>query len=83
VTVTTPTPGPTETGCLRADMLDVKVGQAKKDDPEAMTRVGFDAMKRGDGDVVSGLKKNVTPAGVVAERHRRMAEPGSAKKASK
>jgi NAD(P)-dependent dehydrogenase (short-subunit alcohol dehydrogenase family) len=42
----------------------------------------------GDGDVVSGWKNklqtamaNVTPAGVLAEQHRKMAEPGSAKKA--
>jgi hypothetical protein len=50
--------------------------------------VGFDAMMRGDGDVVSGWKNklqsaiaNITPAGVLAEQHRRMAEPGSADKA--
>ena len=42
---------------------------------------------RGDGDVVSGRKNklqsaiaNVTPAGVQAEQHRRLAEPGSAEK---
>jgi NAD(P)-dependent dehydrogenase (short-subunit alcohol dehydrogenase family) len=59
-----------------------------KDDPADVARVGFDAMMRGDGDVVSGWKNklqsaiaNVTPAGVLAEQHRRMAEPGSAKKA--
>jgi uncharacterized protein len=53
-----------------------------------VARVGFDAMMRGDGDVVSGWKNklqtamaNVTPAGVLAEQHRQMAEPGSAKKA--
>ena len=53
-----------------------------------VARVGFDAMMRGDGDVVSGWKNklqtamaNVTPAGVLAEQHRKMAEPGSAKKA--
>ena len=40
-----------------------------------------------DGDVVSGWKNklqsaiaNVTPAGVLAEQHRRMAEPGPAAK---
>lgn len=39
-----------------------------------------------DGDVVSGWKNklqsamaNITPAGVPAEQHRRMAEPGSVK----
>ena len=54
-----------------------------------MARVGFDAMMRGDRDVVSGWQNklqsaiaNVTPAGIVAEQHRRMAEPGSAKQAS-
>ena len=38
----------------RADMLDTKVGQDPKDDPADVARVGFDAMTRGDGDVVSG-----------------------------
>jgi hypothetical protein len=70
-------------------MLDTKVGQGKKDDPADVARVGFDAMMRGDGDVVSGWQNklqaaiaNVTPAGILAEQHRRMAEPGSAKQAS-
>jgi len=88
VTVTCLMPGATETDFFeRADMLDTKVGQAKKDDPADVARVGFDAMMRGDGDVVSGWKNklqsaiaNVTPAGVLAEQHRKMAEPGSAKK---
>jgi len=81
-------PGATDTDFFeRADMLDTKVGQAKKDDPAEVARVGFDAMMRGDGDVVSGWKNklqsaiaNVTPAGLLAEQHRRMAEPGSAHK---
>jgi hypothetical protein len=53
-----------------------------------VARVGFDAMMRGDGDVVGGWRNklpspiaNVTPASVLAEPHRRMAEPGSAKQA--
>jgi uncharacterized protein len=44
-------------------------------------------MMKGSGDVVSGWKNqiqsavaNVTPAGVLAEQHRKMAEPGSAVK---
>jgi short-subunit dehydrogenase len=86
VTVTCLMPGATETDFFeRADMLDTKVGQGKKDDPADVARVGFDAMMRGDGDVVSGWKNklqsaiaNVTPAGVLAEQHRKMAEPGSA-----
>ena len=59
----------------------------QKDDPADVARVGFDAMMRGDGDVVSGWKNklqtaiaNVTPAAVLAEQHRKMAEPGSGKK---
>ena len=43
-------------------------------------------MMKGEGDVVSGWKNklqaaiaSVTPAGLLAEKHRRMAEPGSAK----
>ena len=42
---------------------------------------------RGDGDVVTGWKNklesaiaNVTPVPVLAERHRKMAEPGSVSK---
>ena len=89
MTVTCLMPGATETDFFeRADMLDTKVGQGKKDDPADVARVGFDAMMRGDGDVVSGWKNklqsaiaNITPAGVLAEQHRHMAEPGSAEKA--
>jgi short-subunit dehydrogenase len=89
VTVTCLMPGATETDFFeRADMLDTKVGQGQKDDPADVARVGFEAMMRGDGDVVSGWKNklqsaiaNVTPAGVLVEQHRKMAEPGSAQKA--
>ncbi len=90
VTVTCLMPGATETDFFeRADMLDTKVGQSKKDDPADVARIGFDAMMRGDGDVVSGWKNklqsaiaNVTPAGVLAEQHRKMAEPGSGQNAT-
>jgi short-subunit dehydrogenase len=90
VTVTCLMPGATDTEFFeRADMTDTKVAQdAKDEDPADVARVGFDAMMRGDGDVVSGWKNkvqtaiaNITPAGVLAEQHRRMAEPGSAKDA--
>jgi short-subunit dehydrogenase len=90
ITVTCLMPGATETDFFeRADMLDTKVGQGKKDDPADVARVGFDAMMRGDGDVVSGWKNklqsaiaNITPAGVLAEQHRKMAEPGSGREAN-
>jgi len=87
VTVTCLMPGPTETEFFeRADMLDTKVGQQKKDDPADVAKTGFEAMMKGEGDVVSGLKNklqaaaaNVTPSSVLAEQHRRMAEPETAK----
>jgi len=89
VTVTCLMPGATETDFFaRADLLDTKVGQSAKDDPADVAKVGFGAMMRGDGDIVSGWKNelfsaiaNVTPAGILAEQHRKMAEPGSASKA--
>ncbi|MBP0437599.1 SDR family NAD(P)-dependent oxidoreductase [Tianweitania sediminis] len=85
VTVTCLMPGPTDTEFFeRADMLDTSVGQGKKDDPAMVARTGYDAMMRGDGDTVSGWKNKiqsaiatVTPSGMLAEQHRKMAEPGS------
>ena len=87
ITVTCLMPGATENEFFeRAGMMDTKVGQQAKDDPRDVAQIGFDAMMRGDGDVVSGWKNkvqsavaNVTPAGMLAEQHRRKAEPGSAK----
>jgi short-subunit dehydrogenase len=87
VTVTCLMPGATETEFFeRADMLDTKVGTDEKDDPADVARVGYDAMMRGDGDVVAGWKNklqtavaSVTPSGMLAEQHRKMAEPGTAK----
>lgn len=88
VTVTCLMPGPTDTRFFeRAGLLDTAVGQAEKDDPAEVARTGYHAMMDGDGDVVSGMKNkvqaaiaNVTPSGVLASAHRKMAEPGSAKK---
>src|SRR5690242_16618327 len=85
VTVTCLMPGATETEFFeRADLMDTKLGQSKKDDPADVAKVGWAAMMRGDGDVVSGWQNklrsaiaNVTPAAVLAEQHRRQAEPGS------
>jgi len=87
VTVTCLMPGATETEFFaRADMLDTKVGQAEKDDPAEVAKTGFDAMMQGEGDVVYGWKNklqtamaNVTPASLLAEQHRKKAEPGSGK----
>jgi uncharacterized protein len=89
VTVTCLMPGATDTDFFaRADELDTKVGAEEKDDAVDVARAGFEAMMAGQGDVVSGVKNkvmtslaSVTPSGIVAEQHRRMAEPGSDKNA--
>jgi len=88
VTVTCLMPGPTDTDFFeRADLMDTKVGTSDtKMSAAEVARIGFDAMMDGEGDVVAGLKNklqaavaNVTPAALLAEQHRRMAEPGTAK----
>jgi short-subunit dehydrogenase len=87
VTVTCLMPGPTETEFFeRADMTDTKVGAQNKMSAGEVARIGFKAMMDGDGDVVAGIKNklqsaiaSVTPSAVLAEQHRKMAEPGSAK----
>jgi short-subunit dehydrogenase len=87
VSVTCLMPGATETEFFqRADMMDTKVGTADKDDAATVAKIGFDAMINGEGDVVAGLKNKVqsavasiTPSGMLASQHRKMAEPGSAK----
>jgi uncharacterized protein len=87
VTVTCLMPGATETEFFeRADMMDTKVGTMKKDDPADVAKTGFDAMMRGDGDIVAGWQNklqtaiaSVTPAGMLAQQHRKQAEPGTAK----
>jgi len=88
ITVTCLMPGATDTEFFeRAGMMDTKVGTDPKDDPADVAKAGFDAMIEGKGDVVAGLKNkiqttiaNVTPAAVLAEQHRKMAEPGTARK---
>ncbi|TNC74772.1 SDR family NAD(P)-dependent oxidoreductase [Rubellimicrobium roseum] len=85
VTVTDLMPGATETEFFeRAHLEDTKVGTSKKDDPAMVAEVGWKAMMNGEGDVVAGWKNkiqsaiaNITPAGMMAEQHRKMAEPGS------
>ncbi|MBB3007419.1 SDR family NAD(P)-dependent oxidoreductase [Cupriavidus alkaliphilus] len=86
VSVTCLMPGATETDFFeRADLLDTRLGQQKKADPAEVARIGFDAMMRGEGEVVPGWQNKlraaiamVTPADVLAEQHRRMAEPQDA-----
>ena len=88
VTVTCLMPGATETDFFeRADMLDTKVGTQKKQSPVEVARLGFEAMMKGEGDVVTGWQNKlraamakVLPAEMMAEQHRKMAEPGGAQK---
>ncbi|HEX3998806.1 MAG TPA: SDR family NAD(P)-dependent oxidoreductase [Pirellulales bacterium] len=88
VSVTCLMPGGTDTKFFeRADMLDTKIGTSEKDDPAKVAEIGFEAMLRGEGDIVSGWKNkiqsaiaNVTPAERLAEKHRKIAEPGTARK---
>jgi len=85
ITVTCLMPGPTDTEFFeRADLMDTKVGQDEKADPAKVAKVGFEAMIKGEGDVVAGWKNklqaaaaHILPAGMLAEQHRKMAEPGS------
>ena len=80
-------PGATETEFFhRADMDDTKVGaNPKKDDAAMVAKTGFDALMKGEGDVVAGWKNKlqaaaaaVIPDSILAEQHRKMAEPGTA-----
>lgn len=83
VTISCLMPGPTDTEFFqRADMLDTRVGQGRKSDPADVARIGFEAMLKGEADVVAGLKNKlevalskVMPAQAVAQMHRRLAEP--------
>jgi uncharacterized protein len=88
VTVTCLMPGVTDTAFFeRADMMDTAVGQGTKADPADVAKTGFEAMLKGEGDVVAGWKNklqtaaaSVTPAAILAEQHRKQAEPGSGKR---
>jgi len=80
-------PGATETEFFeRADMMDTKVGTEKKQPADEVAKIGFEAMLRGDGDVVAGWQNklqaaiaHIAPAGALAEMHRKQAAPGTAK----
>jgi short-subunit dehydrogenase len=83
VTVTCLMPGPTETDFFAsADMEDTRIGQAAKADPADVARQGYEAMQKGRSGVVTGFMNKVQtafsgiiPDSVLAQMHRRMAEP--------
>jgi short-subunit dehydrogenase len=88
VTVSCLMPGATETEFFeRAEMMDTKVGTDKKQPADEVAKAGFQAMMKGEGEVVTGWSNklraaisHVVPSSVLAESHRKMAEPGSAKR---
>jgi short-subunit dehydrogenase len=87
VTVTCLMPGATDTDFFaRADMLDTKVGTEDKADPADVAKTGFDAMEKGEAGVIAGLSNKLraalasfVPDTMLAEQHRKMAEPGTAR----
>ena len=88
VTLTNLMPGPVETEFFeRGDMMDTSVGtDPNKSDPADVAKDGWDALMSGKHAIVSGWKNKlqvaaagVTPNEVLAERHRQIAEPGTAK----
>jgi uncharacterized protein len=91
VTVTCLMPGATQTEFFeRAGLMDTKLGQADKDSPVDVAEAGFKAMMRGEADVVTGWQNkvqssvaNVLPNTVLAEQHRKKAEPGSGEEQKK
>ncbi|MFC6490974.1 SDR family NAD(P)-dependent oxidoreductase [Nitratireductor sp. GCM10026969] len=87
ITVTCLMPGPTDTEFFdRAEMEDTRLGTSDKDDPAKVARAGFDAMMKGESGVVTGFSNkmqaamaHLMPADWLAEKHRKMAAPGTAK----
>jgi uncharacterized protein len=90
VTVTALMPGPTHTEFFeRADMLDTRLGASdRKDDAADVARDGFEALMAGKERVESaslmtklqGRGSRFLPDSAKAAVHKRMTEPGSAKK---
>ena len=59
ITVTALQPGPTDTAFFeRADMVDTKAGQGKKDDPADVARDGYEALMAGKDHVIAGSFQN-------------------------
>ncbi len=88
LTISTLMPGPVDTEFFaRGDLLDTQVGSdPNKRSAEDVASDGWKAMMRGKPSVFSGwttkiqgVIANVVPGSVLAEQHRKMAEPGSDK----
>jgi len=89
VTLTTLMPGVTDTNFFhRAGLDDTKVGAGEKADAGKVAKDGWDAMMAGSDRIVSGFSNKaqvaatgVIPQSILADQHRKMAEPGTADKA--
>lgn len=89
ISVTVLQPGATDTNFFeRADLMDTKVGQAKKDDPALVAEQGFKAMMDGKDSVLGGSFKSrmqgfmneLLPETVKARAAGKTTKPGSAEK---
>jgi short-subunit dehydrogenase len=86
VTVSCLMPGPTDTDFFqRAGMETTKVANDPRMmmQPQDVARIGFDAMLKGEADVVAGVRNKlqvaiskVMPSQASAQMHRKLAEPG-------
>lgn len=66
-------------------MKDTKIGASKKDDPSDVAKTGFEATperrgrrRHGLDDKLQTAIANITPSEMLAERHHKQAERGSA-----
>ncbi|OBG66771.1 SDR family oxidoreductase [Mycobacterium sp. E3339] len=84
ITVTALMPGPTDTNFFgRAKMVESLMGRGPKDDPAKVARQGFEALMRGDQQVVAGsvlvkamgVANRVLPDSVKAVGNRVMSRP--------
>jgi short-subunit dehydrogenase len=86
VTVTCLMPGVTETEFFeRADLLDTKVGTQEKMPASEVAKQGFEAMQRGQADVVTGWNNKLqaaiarlVPQTLLAQQHAKQTAPGTA-----
>jgi short-subunit dehydrogenase len=86
VTVTCLMPGATETEFFeRADLMDTKIGTEEKMDAAEVARQGYEAMMKGEGQVITGWKNkmqaamsHVMPADRLAKQHSKETAPGTA-----
>lgn len=87
VTVSCLMPGPTDTEFfVRAHMETTKVANDEKMlmPADEVAKIGFNAMLKGEADVVAGMKNRmqvamskVMPSQATAQLHRKLAEPGT------